>query len=54
LPFPARPESAIAGRTKARPSFQQLLDILIVGKLALIGLGYTLLEFLNLPPFQIA
>ncbi len=40
--------------TPARQSFQYLLHFLIAGKLAPFGLGYTLLDFLNLPLFQIA
>jgi hypothetical protein len=36
----------------ARPAFQHLLDFLIAGKLTPIGLGYRLLDFLNLLPCQ--
>jgi len=37
-----------------RPAFQHLLNFLIAGELAPIGLVQSLLDFLNLPLFQIA
>jgi hypothetical protein len=49
----ARPESATACRTAVRPALQHLLDFLVTGKLAPIRLGYALLDFFNLPLFQI-
>ena len=48
-----RPKSAVVCGTRARPAFQHLLDFLIAGKLTPIGLGYTLLDLFNLPPFQL-
>ena len=55
VPFPVRVrnQQLPVGR-QCGPAFQRLLDFLIAGKLAPICLGYTLLDFLNLPPFQIA
>ena len=46
------PKSAVVCVTRARPAFQHVLDFLIAGKLAPICLGYTLLDFLNLPLCQ--
>jgi hypothetical protein len=47
-----RPESAIACRAPARPALQHLPDFFVTSKLAPIGLGDSLLDFLKLPPFQ--
>jgi hypothetical protein len=55
--FPERvmltgPKSAVVCGTWERPAFKHLLNFLIAGKLAPIGLVQTLLDFLNLPLFQ--